>query len=63
MAAAIDPFNLVSVGASWGVMVLVWQDGFGSKALWGTGLAASNLLDATVVRMPLVPSLVVLFGR
>ncbi|HLJ69521.1 MAG TPA: MMPL family transporter [Chloroflexota bacterium] len=140
--------NLVSVGAAWGVMVIIWQDGFGSKALWGiqstgaitawvplmtfaflfglsmdyevflltrireaydaggstegavvtgvgrigrlvtgaalilflafvsmsgipqtevkifaTGLAAGILLDATVVRMLLVPALVVLFGR
>ena len=140
--------NLVSVGAAWGTMVLIWQDGFGSKALWGiqstgaipawvplmtfaflfglsmdyevfllsrvreaydtdgsteggvvtgigrigrlitgaalilflsfvsmtgtpqvevkmmgTGLAAGILLDATVVRMLLVPALVVLFGR
>jgi len=140
--------NLVSVGSAWGIMVLIWQDGYGSKALWGiaatggidswiplivfaflfglsmdyevfllsrireeydatgsteqsvvagigrigrlitgaalilflafvsmtsgpqteikilgTGLAAGILLDATVVRMLLVPSLVVLFGR
>lgn len=27
--------NLASVAAAWGIMVLVWQDGFGSKALWG----------------------------
>lgn len=27
--------NLVSVTATYGVMVLVWQDGFGSKILWG----------------------------
>lgn len=29
----------------------------------GTGLAAGILLDATVVRMLLVPALVVLFGK
>ena len=29
----------------------------------GTGLAAGILLDATVVRMVLVPALVVLFGK
>ncbi|WP_194896671.1 MMPL family transporter, partial [Catenulispora pinisilvae] len=28
-------FNLLSVGAAYGVMVLVWQDGHGSHALWG----------------------------
>jgi putative drug exporter of the RND superfamily len=27
--------NVVSVGAAWGTMVLVWQDGFGSQAIWG----------------------------
>ena len=27
--------NLLSVAAAWGVMVLVWQDGFGSEPLWG----------------------------
>ncbi len=27
--------NVVSVGAAWGVMTLVWQDGFGSHALFG----------------------------
>ena len=27
--------NIVSVGAAWGVMVLVWQDGIGAHALWG----------------------------
>jgi RND superfamily putative drug exporter len=140
--------NILSVGAAYGVMVLLWQDGYGSKAIWGitstgaitswvpimvfaflfglsmdyevfilarmreeydatgstnsavirgigrtgrlvtsgalilffafialasgpetdvkvigTGLAAGILLDATVVRMLLVPSLVSLFGR
>ncbi|HET9973813.1 MAG TPA: MMPL family transporter [Streptosporangiaceae bacterium] len=27
--------NLLSVGATYGVLVLVWQDGHGSKAIWG----------------------------
>ena len=27
--------NLLSVAAIWGVMVLVWQKGFGSEAIWG----------------------------
>ncbi len=26
--------NVISVAAAWGVMVLVWQDGYGSSALW-----------------------------
>ncbi|MGH2345122.1 MAG: MMPL family transporter, partial [Chloroflexota bacterium] len=140
--------NVISVGAAWGVMTLVWQDGHGSGQFWGiaatgsitawiplmvfaflfglsmdyevfilarmreeydrtgstngaviggightgrlvtsaalilvlafvalaaipmtdtkvmaTGLAAGILLDATVVRMLLVPALVALFGR
>jgi len=28
--------NLLSLGAAYGVMVLVWQDGHGSTLLWGT---------------------------
>jgi RND superfamily putative drug exporter len=27
--------NVLSVGAAWGVMTLVWQDGHGSEAIWG----------------------------
>jgi RND superfamily putative drug exporter len=27
--------NVLSVAAAWGIMVLVWQDGFGSKLIWG----------------------------
>jgi RND superfamily putative drug exporter len=27
--------NLLSVGAVYGVLVLVWQDGYGSRAIWG----------------------------
>ena len=27
--------NLLSVAAAWGVLVLVWQDGWGSHMLWG----------------------------
>lgn len=27
--------NLLSVGAIYGVLVLVWQDGHGSQAIWG----------------------------
>jgi RND superfamily putative drug exporter len=27
--------NLISVGATYGVLVLVWQDGYGSEAIWG----------------------------
>ena len=27
--------NILSVAAAWGVMVLVWQHGYGSEAIWG----------------------------
>jgi RND superfamily putative drug exporter len=27
--------NVVSIGAAWGVMTLVWQDGNGSQQIWG----------------------------
>jgi RND superfamily putative drug exporter len=27
--------NLLSIGAAYGVLVLVWQDGYGSQAVWG----------------------------
>jgi RND superfamily putative drug exporter len=27
--------NVLSVAAAWGVVVLVWQEGFGSEAIWG----------------------------
>jgi RND superfamily putative drug exporter len=27
--------NLISVGATYGVLVLVWQDGYGSRPVWG----------------------------
>jgi RND superfamily putative drug exporter len=27
--------NVLSVAAAWGVLVLVWQDGYGSKLIWG----------------------------
>jgi RND superfamily putative drug exporter len=35
LAAKAVVFNLLSVGAAYGVMVLVWQHGLGSHALWG----------------------------
>jgi putative drug exporter of the RND superfamily len=27
--------NIISVGAAWGVMTLIWQEGHGSDAIWG----------------------------
>jgi RND superfamily putative drug exporter len=41
--------NLLSVGAAWGLMVLVWQHGFGSEAVWG--IEATNAIN---VEMPIV---------
>jgi RND superfamily putative drug exporter len=35
--------NILSVGAAWGVMVLVWQHGWGSDLIWGiTGTGATT---------------------
>ncbi len=33
--------NVVSVAAAWGVLVLVWQQGYGSDALWGISATGS----------------------
>jgi len=33
--------NVLSVGAAWGILVLVWQDGHGSDALWGISATGS----------------------
>jgi RND superfamily putative drug exporter len=41
LAAKAVLFNLLSVGAAYGVMVLVWQFGYGSNALWGIPSAGS----------------------
>jgi RND superfamily putative drug exporter len=41
--------NLLSVGAAWGLMVLVWQHGFGSEAIWG--IEATGAIN---VEMPLI---------
>ncbi|WP_205697659.1 MMPL family transporter [Conexibacter sp. SYSU D00693] len=41
--------NLLSVGAAWGLMVLVWQHGLGSEAVWGI-----EATDAINVEMPIV---------
>jgi putative drug exporter of the RND superfamily len=39
--------NLLSIGAAYGVLVLVWQHGYGSRAIWG--------IDATGAIVPWVP--------
>jgi RND superfamily putative drug exporter len=41
--------NLLSVGAAWGLMVLVWQHGWGSETIWG--IPATNSIN---VEMPIV---------
>ena len=33
--------NLLSVAAAWGVLVLVWQDGWGSHLIWGIPTTAA----------------------
>jgi putative drug exporter of the RND superfamily len=41
--------NLLSVAAAWGLVVLVWQEGFGSNAIWG--IEATRAIN---VEMPIV---------
>jgi RND superfamily putative drug exporter len=41
LAAKAVIFNLVSVGAAYGTMVIIWQYGAGSKALWGVPATGS----------------------
>ena len=41
--------NLLSVAAAWGLTVLVWQDGYGSNAIWG--IEATRAIN---VEMPIV---------
>lgn len=41
LAAKAVVFNMLSVGAAYGVMVLVWQHGYGSRTLWHTPAAGS----------------------
>src|SRR5215203_4940967 len=41
--------NLLSVGAAWGLIVLVYQKGFGSEAIWG--IEATHAIN---VEMPIV---------
>jgi putative drug exporter of the RND superfamily len=33
--------NILSVGAAWGALTLVWQQGIGSKAIWGISASGS----------------------
>jgi len=41
--------NVVSVGAAWGVMVLVWQEGIGSEAIWGIEATRAINVEIPVV--------------
>jgi RND superfamily putative drug exporter len=41
--------NLLSVAAAWGLIVLVWQKGFGSDEIWGIGAT-----QAINVQLPIV---------
>ena len=41
--------NVVSVGAAWGAMTLVWQHGFGSARLWG--ITATGAITAWIPLM------------
>jgi RND superfamily putative drug exporter len=41
--------NVISVGAAWGVITLVWQQGHGSDALWG--ITATHSVDAWIPLM------------
>jgi len=41
LAAKAVLFNLLSVGAAYGVMVLIWQHGLGSTTLWGVPATGS----------------------
>jgi putative drug exporter of the RND superfamily len=38
--------NILSVGAAWGVMVLVWQEGHGSEEIWG--IAATGSMNSWI---------------
>ena len=41
--------NVLSVAGAWGVMVLVWQNGLGSEAIWGIEATGSINVEIPVV--------------
>ena len=41
--------NVLSVAAAWGVLVLVWQEGHGSQAIWG--IPASGSIESWIPLM------------
>jgi putative drug exporter of the RND superfamily len=53
LAVKAVALNLVSIASAYGAAVLVWQDGYGSRALWG--------IPATGVVVDFVPLLVFAF--
>ncbi len=40
--------NLLSIAAAWGIMVLVWQNGHGSEAIWGIEATGSINVEAPI---------------
>ncbi len=40
--------NLLSVAAAWGIMVLVWQHGLGSEAIWGIEATGSINVETPI---------------
>jgi putative drug exporter of the RND superfamily len=41
--------NVISVAAAWGLMTIVWQEGFGSEAIWG--ITATGSITAWIPLM------------
>jgi len=41
--------NLLSVGAAWGLMVIVWQHGLGSDAIWGIHATGSINVEMPII--------------
>ena len=41
--------NLLSVAAAWGLMVLVWQHGWGSQAIWGIEATGSINVEMPII--------------
>jgi RND superfamily putative drug exporter len=41
--------NLLSVAAAWGVMVLIWQNGVGSDAIWGIEATRAITVEIPIV--------------
>jgi RND superfamily putative drug exporter len=41
--------NVLSIGAAWGVLTLIWQEGWGSQAIWG--IAATGSVPAWIPLM------------